>query len=211
LTKFCSAHSEIKTQGVFIRSSTVDSELLVRRPDVLAAEHALKAANANIGAARAAFFPSISLTGFAGLASTALSSLFTGGAAFWSFTPQVTVPIFTGGKLEAGLDAAQVRKRIEIARYERTIQVAFREVADALESRAALEAELEAQVARVAAEQRRYDISELRYRTGIESYLAVLTAQRDLYTAQRALIEVRLARLTNTVALYAALGGGWKE
>jgi multidrug efflux system outer membrane protein len=132
-------------------------------------------------------------------------------AAFWSFTPQVTVPIFTGGKLEAGLDAAQVRKRIEIARYERTIQVAFREVADALESRAALEAELEAQVARVAAEQRRYDISELRYRTGIDSYLAVLTAQRDLYTAQRALIEVRLARLTNTVALYAALGGGWKE
>jgi multidrug efflux system outer membrane protein len=187
------------------------SDLLARRPDVLAAEHTLRGANASIGAARAAFFPTISLTAFGGLASTALSSLFTAGAAGWTFAPQVTQPIFTGGRNEANLDAAHVRKRIEIARYERAIQVAFREVADALAGRAALEEQLEAQLARVEAEQRRYDISELRYRTGIESYLAVLTAQRDLYTAQQGLIDVRLARLANTVTLYKALGGGWRE
>jgi outer membrane protein, multidrug efflux system len=187
------------------------SELLARRPDVLAAEHELRAAHANIGAARAAFFPSISLTAFGGLASTALSSLFSGGALAWTFAPQVGVPIFTGGRNEANLDAAQVRRRIEVARYERSIQAAFREVADALAGRATLEAQLEAQLARVEAEEKRFAISELRYRSGIESYLAVLTAQRDLYAAQQQLIEVRLARLVNLVSLYKALGGGWRE
>ncbi len=187
------------------------SELLQRRPDILAAEHVLKGANANIGAARAAFFPRISLTAFGGLASTALGSLFTGGAAAWSFAPQVSVPIFTGGRNQANLDAAHVRKQIEIARYEQAIQIAFREVSDALAGRATLDEQLEAQRARVDAEQKRYQISELRYNTGIESYLAVLTAQRDLYAAQQQLIDVRLARLVNIISLYKALGGGWRE
>lgn len=185
------------------------SELLQRRPDILAAEHALKAANADIGAARAAFYPSISLTGFAGLASTALSKLFTGVA--WSFSPQIRMPLFDGGRTRAGLEIAEVRKRIEVARYERSIQVAFREVADALIARAALEEQLEAQTARAAAEQRRFELSETRYRNGIESYLAVISAQQDLFAAQQQLIDLRLARLTNAVSLYKALGGGWRE
>ena len=187
------------------------SELLQRRPDIIAAEHVLRSANANIGAARAAFFPSISLTGFAGLASGALSSLFTGGAFVWSVAPQLSVPIFTGGRNQANLDIARVRKRIEIARYEQTIQIAFREAADALIGRQTYEAQLTAQVARVAAEQTRYRISQDRYTTGIESYFAVLTAQQDLYVAQQQLIEVRLARLINLADLYRALGGGWRE
>src|SRR5690606_10807221 len=166
--------------------------------------------NANIGAARAAFFPTISLTGFAGLASTALSSLFSGGAAIWSFSPQLTVPIFTGGRNTATLDVAHVRKRIEIARYEQTIQIAFREVADALVGRATFDAQLEAQIARAEAEQIRYQLSEQRYRAGVESYLAVLDAQRDLYVAQLQVIDVRMARLTNLADLYRALGGGWR-
>jgi multidrug efflux system outer membrane protein len=187
------------------------SELLQRRPDLLAAEHSLKAANANIGAARAAFFPSISLTGFAGLASTALTGLFSGGALAWSFAPQVRMPLFTGGRTRAGVEIAEVRKRIEVARYERAIQVAFREVSDALVARAALDEQLEAQTARVAAEQRRFEISETRYRNGIESYLVVLAAQQDLFAAQQQLIDLRLARLVNVVSLYKALGGGWRE
>ncbi|HWO20696.1 MAG TPA: efflux transporter outer membrane subunit [Kofleriaceae bacterium] len=186
------------------------SELLQRRPDILAAEHTLKAANWEIGAARAAFYPSISLTGFAGLASTALTSLFSGGALGWSFSPQVRMPLFTGGRSRANLEAAQVRKRIEIARYEKAIQVAFREVSDALVARAAFEEQLAALIARAAAEQRRYEISETRYRNGIESYLAVLLAQQDLFAAQQQLIDLRLARLVNIVGLYKALGGGWR-
>jgi len=187
------------------------SELLQRRPDLLAAEHALKAANANIGAARAAFFPSISLTGFAGLASSALSTLFTGGAAAWSFAPQLRAPLFTGGRSRATLEVAQVRKRIEVARYEKAIQVAFREVSDALVARAAFDEQLAAQTARAAAEQRRFEISETRYANGIESYLAVLSAQQDLFAAQQQLIDLRLARLVNAITLYKALGGGWRE
>lgn len=189
----------------------VPSEVLLRRPDVMAAEHVLRAANANIGAARAAFFPTISLTGFAGLASTALSSLFSGGAGVWTFAPQISVPLFTGGRNTASLDAAHVRKRIEVARYERTIQVAFREVADALAARAAYAEQLQAQIARAEAEQVRFNLSEQRYRAGVESYLSVLDAQRDLYVAQLQVIEVRAALLTNLADLYRALGGGWRE
>lgn len=188
----------------------VPSTVLVRRPDVLAAEHVLRAANANIGAARAAFLPSISLTGFAGLASTALTGLF-GGAGFgWSFTPQISVPLFDGGRNRAALDVAKLRTRIEVARYERTIQVAFREVADALAARATFETQLEAQTARVAAEQARYELSEARYQSGIESYLTVLAAQQDLYASQQQLLEVRFERLANLADLYRALGGGWR-
>jgi outer membrane protein, multidrug efflux system len=187
------------------------SELLQRRPDILAAEHSLRAANANIGAARAAFFPSISLTGFAGLASTALTGLVSGGALAWSFAPQIRMPLFDGGRTRAGVEIAEVRKRIEVARYERAIQAAFREVSDALVARAALDEQLEAQTARVAAEQRRFELSETRYRNGIESYLAVLSAQQDLFAAQQQLINLRLARLVNVISLYKALGGGWRE
>ncbi|WP_242338280.1 MULTISPECIES: AdeC/AdeK/OprM family multidrug efflux complex outer membrane factor [Anaeromyxobacter] len=187
------------------------SELLQRRPDILGAEHALRAANASIGAARAAFFPSITLTAFGGTASGELSGLFGAGSGLWSFTPQLTLPLFTGGRNRANLDAAEVRKSIEVARYEKAIQVAFREVADALAARASLDDQLAAQTARVEAEQRRYAISDLRYRKGVDSYVTVLVAQRDLYAAQQQLIQSRLARLGNLVALYKALGGGWLE
>jgi outer membrane protein, multidrug efflux system len=189
----------------------VPSDVLQRRPDVLAAEHALLSANAVIGAARAAFFPSITLTAFGGKASADLSSLFAPGADTWSFSPRINLPIFVGGALRASLDVAEVRKSIEVARYERAVQVAFREVADALAARDALGTQLEAQQARVRAEQRRYELSDLRYRKGVDSYLVVLTAQRDLFAAQQGLIQSRLAHLSNLVDLYRALGGGWRE
>ncbi len=188
----------------------VPSEVLLRRPDVVAAEHTLRGANANIGAARAAFFPSISLTGFAGLASSTLATLFTGGLN-WSFQPAISVPIFTGGRNTANLELAKVRKRIEILRYEQTIQVAFREVSDALVARQYLDEQLEAQDARAHAEQKRYELSEQRYRGGLENYLSVLAAQQDLYQTENQLIELRLARLQNLADLYRTLGGGWRE
>jgi multidrug efflux system outer membrane protein len=188
----------------------VPSEVLVRRPDVLAAEHALQAANANIGAARAAFFPSISLTAFGGTASGELGGLFQAGSQSWSFAPRINLPIFQGGALRASLDAAKIRKSIEVARYERAIQVAFREVADALVSQGWIEEQLSAQAARVAAESRRFQLSERRYRGGVDSYLNVLTAQRDLYVARQQLIQTRLARHTNLIDLYKALGGGYR-
>jgi outer membrane protein, multidrug efflux system len=193
------------------RPPGVPSEVLQRRPDVLAAEHVLESANANIGAARAAFFPSISLTASGGTSSAALSGLFGGGSAAWSFAPRLNLPVFTGGALRASLDVAEVRKSIEVARYERAIQVGFREVADALVARAALGQQLEAERARVEAEQRRYQLSDMRYRRGVDSYLTVLTAQRDLFAAQQQLIQSRLARLSNLVEIYRALGGGWRE
>jgi outer membrane protein, multidrug efflux system len=187
------------------------AELLTRRPDVRAAEHVLKAANADIGAARAAFFPSISLTGFYGNASDDLSALFQSGHTSWSFTPQVRLPIFAGGANLAQLDLANVRKRIEIARYEQSIQVAFREVADALVARETLDDQLKAQEALTRATENSYRLADVRYRGGVDSYLGALIAQRDLYAAQRALIETRLAGASNRVQLYSALGGGWKE
>lgn len=200
----------LETQAIIADiAAGVPSDVLRRRPDVLAAEHALRAANANIGAARAALFPTISLTGFAGLASTALSSLLSGG--LWTFNPQITLPLFAGGRDRANLDVAKLRNQIEVARYERAIQVAFREAADALVARASLDEQLEAQVERAAAEQRRFEISEIRYHSGVESYLSVLVAERDLYTTRQQLIELRLARLTNLADLYRALGGGWRE
>jgi multidrug efflux system outer membrane protein len=190
------------------------SEVLLRRPDVASAEHALRSANAQIGAARAAFFPSISLTAGLGTSSLELSSLFgheRSSSGFWSFIPRIDVPLFRGGALRASLDVAEVRKDLQVAQYERAIQVAFREVADALVSRAALDDQLQAQLRRVQAEQRRFELSDLRYRKGVDSYLVLLTAQRDLFAAQQQLIQSRLARLTNLVDLYRALGGGWQE
>jgi multidrug efflux system outer membrane protein len=187
------------------------SAVLTRRPDVLAAEHTLRAANADIGAARAAFFPSISLTGFYGNASDDLSALFQSGHTSWSFTPQVRLPIFAGGANVASLNLANVRKRIEVARYEQSIQIAFREVADALVARATLTEQLRAQEALTKASENSYRLADVRYRGGVDSFLGALIAQRDLYAAQRALIETRLAGASNLVQLYAALGGGWRE
>lgn len=187
------------------------SDLLQRRPDILAAEHDLKAANANIGAARAAFFPRILLTGSAGTASSSLSDLFTGPAAAWSFAPQIIVPIFTGGRGRGNLEASKVRRQIEIANYEGAIQTAFREVADALAVREWVEKKLAAQALLVEAQQKRFDLTEARYRQGVDSYLDVLLAQQDLYAAQQNLLQFQTARLLNAVALYRALGGGWRS
>lgn len=187
------------------------SDLLQRRPDILAAEHTLKAANASIGAARAAFFPSISLTGSLGTASAELSGLFKNGSEAWSFSPAIRLPLFTGGSNRANLDAAKVGKLIEVANYEQSIQTAFREVADALVARATYTEQIEAQQALVQAQQRRFELSDLRYKNGVDNYLAVLLAQQDLYNAQQNLIQAQAARLTNLVTLYKALGGGWQE
>jgi multidrug efflux system outer membrane protein len=187
------------------------AELMTRRPDIRAAEHLLKAANADIGAARAAFFPSIGLTGFYGNASDDLSALFQPGHTSWSFTPQLRLPIFAGGANVAALNLANVRKRVEVARYEQSIQVAFREVADALVARATFADQVRAQEALTAASEASYKLADVRYRGGVDSYLSALIAQRDYYGAQRALIETRLAGASNLVQLYTALGGGWRE
>jgi len=187
------------------------AELLHRRPDILAAEFKLRAANANIGAARAAFFPKILLTGAAGKASLRLEELFAGASDAWSFGPQITVPIFDAGNNKAALDAARVQKRIEVANYEKAIQTAFREVADALAVRTLIETRIQAQEGLVKAQEERYHLADLRYRNGVDSYLTVLVAQQDLYNAQQALIQSRASRLTNLVTLYKTLGGGWLE
>ncbi|UEP27305.1 MULTISPECIES: efflux transporter outer membrane subunit [unclassified Burkholderia] len=185
------------------------SDLLTRRPDVMQAEQTLLAANANIGAARAAFFPRISLTGAFGTGSPTLGGLFKAGTAAWSFAPQITMPIFEGGQNIANLNLANVQKRIEIANYEKAIQSAFREVSDGLAARGTYDQQIAALERNEHAQQRRFDLSDLRYKNGVDSYLSVLTAQTDLYTAQQSLINARLARWTNLVTLYRALGGGW--
>jgi multidrug efflux system outer membrane protein len=187
------------------------ADLLERRPDIRAAEHTLKARNADIGAARAAFFPQISLTGAYGRAHSDLTGLFESAQKAWSFAPQITLPIFAGGANVANLDLAQARKHIEIARYERAIQSAFREVSDALVARDTLAGQLRAQESLTRAASETYRLSDMRYQAGVESYLNTLIAQRDLYAAQQALIELRLAQASNTISLYKALGGGWRE
>ena len=187
------------------------SDLLERRPDVLAAEHDLMAANASIGAARAAFFPSITLTGFAGLSSFEFGSLFDQTSGAWLFSPRVNIPIFTGGRNQANLEATKIEREIAVARYERAIQVAFKEVADALAARSDIETQVEAGTARVAAGRRRYELADLRFRKGVDSSLVVLSAQQDLFASEQLLVEARLARLTNLIDLYRALGGGWLE
>jgi multidrug efflux system outer membrane protein len=192
-------------------SEGLPSDLLIRRPDVLAAEHNLIAANASIGAARAAFFPSILLTGNYGTASTQLSGLFGSGSAAWTFEPQISLPVFAAGANLAGLDLAKVEKNIYVVQYESAIQTAFREVADALAGRGTLDSQIAADQALVEATSESYRLSEMRFRTGVDSYLNVLDSQRALYSAQQALVGVKLARLQNIVTLYKALGGGWNE
>lgn len=185
----------------------LESRVLLQRPDVLSAEHTLKAANADIGAARAAFFPTISLTANAGRGSDALSSLFDGDHT-WSFSPSVSMPIFRAGALKAELDVAMLQKDITIAQYELAIQTAFSEVADALAERMQLEERMHAQQAMVDAAQRSFSLSDARYRNGVDSYLVALDAQRTLYSAQQTLISLRLTEASNRVTLYKVLGGG---
>jgi len=187
------------------------SDLLTRRPDIMEAEQNLLAANANIGAARAAFFPRVSLTGNFGTLSPTLGGLFKAGSAAWGFAPQITVPIFEGGANVANLDLAHVQKNIQIAQYEKAIQTAFREVADGLAARGTFDQQIAALERDTFAEQRRLDLSDLRYRNGVDSYLSVLTAQTDLYQVQLLLTDARVQRLTNLIDLYQALGGGWIE
>jgi len=186
----------------------IPSDLLQRRPDIREAEHNLKAANANIGAARAAFFPSFTLTATGGTSSTALSGLFDGGSGAWSFIPRISLPIFDAGSNQANLDSAKADRDIYIAQYEKTIQTAFREVADALAGRGTYNRQIEAQEALVEATRKSYDLSRMRYDQGVDSYLSVLDAQRSLYSAQQNLISVRTERLSNLVTLYKVLGGG---
>jgi multidrug efflux system outer membrane protein len=186
------------------------SELVRRRPDILEAEHTLKAANANIGAARAAFFPTITLTASIGSASSQLAKLFGSGTGVWSFAPQITVPIFTAGQNKADLDAAKVSTRIDVANYQKAIQTAFREVADALVANSSYAEEIKVQAALITAQQRRYDLANLRYRQGDDTYLNVLSAQQDLYSAQQGQIQAQYNKLASQISLYKALGGGWK-
>ncbi len=183
------------------------SETLLLRPDILAAEHRLKASNANIGAARAAFFPRISLTTAIGTASADLSGLFKSGQETWSFAPQITMPIFDARTWSA-YDATKVEREIALAQYENVIQTAFREVADALAVRGTVDQQIAAQQSLVNAVAETYRLSNARYTKGIDSYLGVLDAQRSLYGAQQGLISLRLARFTNRVNLYKVLGGG---
>jgi multidrug efflux system outer membrane protein len=185
------------------------SDLLTRRPDILQAEAVLKSENANIGAARAAFFPTISLTGSLGTVSTALSGLFGAGTGFWSLLPALTVPIFNAGALKAELDVAKIQKDIGIAQYEKAIQTAFSEVANGLAARGTFDDEVAATQRYAQAQRRTLELSTSRYQNGIDPYLAVLTAQTGYYTAQLALVNTELLRLTNLVDLYRALGGGW--
>ena len=191
--------------------AALPSELLARRPDVLQAEALLRSANADIGAARAAFFPQIALTGSAGTASAMLSGLFKAGSSTWSVGPSLLSPIFDAGANRANLDVARVRKNIGIAQYEKTIQTAFSEVADGLAARGTFDDQIASLERYSTAERRRLELAQLLYKNGQASYLDVLTAQTDLYNAEQILVSARLQRLTNLVDLYRALGGGWQE
>ena len=187
------------------------SDLLTSRPDIRQAERQLLAANANIGAARAAFFPRIALTAGAGSASSQLSGLFKSGSWGWTFAPSLTLPIFNAGGNQANLEVSKVTRDIAVAQYEKAIQTAFREVADALASRSTLAEQLRASQAQANAESIRFRLSDLRYQNGVSSYLDLLDAQRSLFTARQAVVQTRLAQLQTQVELYRALGGGWTE
>ncbi len=191
-------------------SPGLSSEVLLRRPDVLQAEDLLKAANADIGAARAAFFPRISLTAAIGTSSSELSGLFKAGSGAWSYAPQIVMPIFDARTWSAN-KAAKVQREIAVTQYEKAIQSAFREVADALAVRGTVDQQVAAQQSLVNAFAETYRLSNSRYDKGIDNYLSVLDAQRSLFAAQQGLVFLRLAKLANQVQLYAVLGGGWRE
>lgn len=188
----------------------LSSAVLLDRPDVLAAEHDLIAANADIGAARAAFFPSLTLTASGGLASAALSALFSGPAAVFTLAPALAVPLFRGGANRANLDLAEAQQRQLVAGYELAIQTAFREVADALATRGTIDDQLAAQVALVEAASKGYELAQARYKAGVDTFLATLVSQRALYAARNSLAATQLAALGSRVTLYRVLGGGVK-
>ena len=185
------------------------SSLLERRPDIQAAEHRLKAANANIGAARANFFPTISLTGAFGSMSTEYSNLFTGRSEFWQFLPKAYLPIFDTGRNIALLEVAETGRQIAVAAYEKTIQNAFREVMDCLVQRANIGEQMSAEAALLKSTSTTFELASARYDVGVDSYLNVLDAQRSLYSAQQSYIFTKLLREINAIQLYKALGGGW--
>lgn len=187
------------------------SDLLQRRPDILGATNQLLAANANIGAARAAFFPTISLTGSLGRVSTSLDGIFSSGGTGWAFTPSITTPIFAGGALQAGLEQAKAAQRQAVAAYEQSIQQAFREVADALAGEATLSAELAARQSETASAKRFLDLSQARFFRGVDSFLDVQIAEVQFFQARQQVVLVAFERLSNRVNLYKALGGGWDE
>ncbi len=192
----------------FFLPNPLPSEVLLQRPDIIAAEHELKAAHASIGAARAAFFPSISLTGNAGLMSDTFSNLFEASSKTWMFAPSVHFPVFTGGRLKGLLDAAQIRKEISVVSYEQSIERAFREVADALAGQEGYDKQVKAQLELLKAARRYYDLAKERYDTGVDSFLALLDAQRLLFQTRRAAVGAEFERLLNQISLYKALGGG---
>lgn len=192
-------------------SAALPSDVLLARPDVQQAERALQAASANIGAARAAFFPRITLTGSAGSASPELGDLFRAGTGFWSFVPQITLPIFDAGRNRANLKVAEVDRDIAVARYEKAIQSGFREVADALAERATVGEQVASQQRLVTQSEDALRLAEARFRQGVDDRLATLDAQRSLYAAQQGLIAARLSQQTNRVTLYKALGGGQQD
>jgi multidrug efflux system outer membrane protein len=187
----------------------LSSDVLLRRPDVLQAEQQLLAANANIGAARAAFFPKILLTANAGSVSSELANLFSDGTFGWSIAPQLLLPIFDAGRNQANLAVAKVSRDVAVAQYEKAIQSAFREVADALAGRATLGEQMQAQQAQTAAETERARLTELRYKNGASSYLEVLDAQRSLFASQQAALQLQAQSQQNLATLYRVLGGGW--
>ena len=189
-------------------SPGLPSDVLLSRPDILQAEGVLKGANANIGAARAAFFPRITLVTSLGFGADDLASLFKPGSLVWKIAPQITLPIFDGGSNKANLKVAEADRAIAVAQYEKAIQTAFREVADALAQRGTIDDQLTAQQSLTGATSESYRLSQVRYEKGVDSYLQVLDSQRSLYGAQQNLIGVRLARLANLVTLYKVLGGG---
>ncbi len=186
----------------------LSSSVLLYRPDVLQSEHQLRSYNANIGAARAAFFPTITLTGSAGSESLYLDRLFTPGSGIWTFAPNISLPIFSGGRNIANLHFAQAERDTAVAQYELAIQTAFRETADALAQRGTAVQQIEAQEELVQAATAAVKLSQVRYEQGVDTYLTLLVAQRTLYTAQQTLISARLTRASNLVTLYRVLGGG---
>lgn len=185
------------------------SDLLQRRPDIREAEYQLRAANANIGVARAELFPSVTLTANGGTSSRQLSGLFANGSATWLFAPQVNIPIFQGGQGQAYVKSAKIGQDIAVANYEKAIQTGFREVSDSLAARSGLSERIAATENLVVAQQKRTDLAKARFEKGLDGYFEVLTATLDLFTARQSLIRLRLAREINSVNLYKALGGGW--
>jgi NodT family efflux transporter outer membrane factor (OMF) lipoprotein len=187
------------------------SDLLTHRPDIVAAEHQLRAANANIGAARAAFLPNISLTGAYGTMSDELDGLFSAGSEAWTFTPTISLPLFNAGRLKGNLDVATARRDRAVSEYERTVQAAFRDVSDALVRRHQLQLQIASTRDMLEAQRERARLAQLRFDNGRSAYLEVLDAQRGLFEAEQALVQLRRAEIASIVALYAAVGGGFAE